>query len=452
MTIAAERSGRDPAPETPTTRRDPMDPNTVRVPALPYRATVPAMLRRMVDEHPDVEFIVGGDRRLTFADIDRQSREIARHLVAHGAGKASRVAMMCTQGPDWAVCFIGIARAGAIAVPLSTFYAPAELRHTLRNGDVEHLIMPSSMFGNDMQTYVENAVPELREASQRRHLIAGLPFLRHVSFLGDSDRPWALTVDTEARPADTEVSDELLDAIEGEVTPADLLAMVHPSGTTSDPKGVLHTHGTQVRHGATMSSLRPSGVGDKLLAVMPFFWIGGLTCTFLPALHAGSTLLCLEKFDTTAALDLIERERPMGMIAWPSVRVRLMRDPTYAKRDLADIPFLDAPGSPDVDPGLVHNSLGMTETSGPHSAAGPGERERILPEELRGSFGPRVPFVEHRLADPTTNRTLADDQEGEICIRGYSVMAGIYKHEREETFDADGWYHTGDRGYFKDGY
>ena len=51
-----------------------------------------------------------------------------------------------------------------------------------------------------------------------------------------------------------------------------------------------------------------------------------------------------------------------------------------------------------------------------------------------------------------TNRTLPDEREGEVCIRGYSVMAGIYKHERDDTFDADGWYHTGDRGYFKDGY
>ena len=338
------------------------------------------MLRRMVADHPDVEYIVGGDRRLTFAEVDRQSREIARHLVAHGIGKASRVAMMCTQGPDWAVSFLGIARTGAIAVPLSTFYAPAELRHTLRNGDVEHLIMPSTMFGNDTQPYVESAVAELRDATGALHLIPGLPFLRRVTFLGETDRSWALSVDPERRLDDSTITDDLLDAIESEVTPADLLVMVHTSGTTSDPKGVLHTHGTQVRHGATMSSLRPTGVGDKVLAVMPFFWIGGLTCTFLPALHAGSTLLCLEKFDTTSALDLIERERPAAMMAWPSVRVRLKRDPTYADRDLGDIAFLDPPGSPDVDPGLVHNSLGMTETSGPHSAAGPASATESFPK------------------------------------------------------------------------
>jgi acyl-CoA synthetase (AMP-forming)/AMP-acid ligase II len=429
---------------------DPMEPTTVRVPPLPYLATVPTMLRRMVDERPDGEFIVTFDDRMTFAEADRRSRAVARHLIAHGAGKASRIGMMFTQNADWAVCFLGIARIGAIAVPMSTFYAPAELRTTLRNADAEHMLLPRTLLGNDTQAYVEAAIPELVGRTGTRHVFAGLPFLRHVSFIGGTDRPWALDLDPTA-DRHAEIGDDVLDAMEQATTPADLLVMVHTSGTTSDPKGVLHTHGTQVRHGANLAALRPTGRGDKVLAVMPFFWIGGLTCTFLPALHNGSTLLCMERVDPPTALDMIEREQPTEMMAWPTMRYRLMRDPSYAGRKI-NVSFLDPPGTPEVDPGLLHNSLGMSETSGPYAAAGREERTRVLPEEHRGSFGPRVPYTEHRLADPVTNETLPHDQEGEICVRGYSVMAGIYKREREETFDANGWYHTGDRGYFKDGY
>jgi acyl-CoA synthetase (AMP-forming)/AMP-acid ligase II len=93
----------------------------------------------------------------------------------------------------------------------------------------------------------------------------------------------------------------------------------------------------------------------------------------------------------------------------------------------------------------------MTETMGPHSAAGP-EAERVLPEEMRGSFGLLVPCVEHRIADPETNATLGEGEVGEVCIRGYSLMNGLYKRERHETFDEDGWYHTGDKGLIRDGY
>jgi acyl-CoA synthetase (AMP-forming)/AMP-acid ligase II len=140
------------------------------------------------------------------------------------------------------------------------------------------------------------------------------------------------------------------------------------------------------------------------------------------------------------------------LMGWPNIRLRLLNHPTFAQRDFEGVPYLPPPGTPDIDLQRFHNSLGMTETSGPHTAAGTDELTRVLPDELRGSFGPRVPYVEHRIADFDTNETLPDSELGEVCIRGYSVMAGMYKREREEVFDADGWYHTGDRGYFQGPY
>jgi acyl-CoA synthetase (AMP-forming)/AMP-acid ligase II len=214
----------------------------------------------------------------------------------------------------------------------------------------------------------------------------------------------------------------------------------------------VHTHGTQVRHGANLADLRGMSSADRIFAAMPFFWVGGLTCTLLPSLHTGAMLICQERFEAGTALDLIERERPNLLMGWPNVRQRLLSHPSLAGRDVEGVPFLPPPGTPDIDLQLMHNSLGMTETSGPHTAAGVDELTRVLPEELRGSFGPRVPYVEHRIADFDTNATLPDAELGEVCIRGYSVMAGMYKREREDVFDAEGWYHTGDRGYFRGDY
>jgi acyl-CoA synthetase (AMP-forming)/AMP-acid ligase II len=75
-----------------------------------------------------------------------------------------------------------------------------------------------------------------------------------------------------------------------------------------------------------------------------------------------------------------------------------------------------------------------------------------IPERLRGSFGAPLPHIEHRIADPATGATLEDGEEGEICVRGYCLMTRRYKHEREEVLDVDGWFHTGDRGFLRDGY
>ena len=87
----------------------------------------------------------------------------------------------------------------------------------------------------------------------------------------------------------------------------------------------------------------------------------------------------------------------------------------------------------------------MTETCGPHTYTGEG----ALPEARRGCFGPAIAGVEHKVVDPESGATLLGPSEvGEICVRGYSLMQRLYKRERDETFDADGFYHTGDAGFF----
>jgi acyl-CoA synthetase (AMP-forming)/AMP-acid ligase II len=86
----------------------------------------------------------------------------------------------------------------------------------------------------------------------------------------------------------------------------------------------------------------------------------------------------------------------------------------------------------------------MTETCGPHTWGGDG----VLPEAERGTFGASIPGVEHRVVDPATHEVLAPGSPGEICVRGYSVMQALHKVERGDTFLPDGFYATGDAGFF----
>jgi acyl-CoA synthetase (AMP-forming)/AMP-acid ligase II len=91
------------------------------------------------------------------------------------------------------------------------------------------------------------------------------------------------------------------------------------------------------------------------------------------------------------------------------------------------------------------NSLGMTETLGPHTFD---HRDNVLPADKEGSFGPSVPGVEHKIVDPLTGEDCAVGESGELWIRGYSLMQGLHKRERADVFTADGWYRSGDGGYF----
>jgi acyl-CoA synthetase (AMP-forming)/AMP-acid ligase II len=424
-------------------------------PELDYPATMPGVLRHAATTFGDQPFIVTATATMTYAGAERASRRVAKDLLAAGVGKGTRVGIMFPYGTDWVLAWLAVTRIGALCMPFSTSYKPAELRKALRHGDVDTLLVPATLFGADHQAFVEEAVPGLADSAGPAHFLADLPYLRHVRVAGGGRRAWAepLDLSLDDDGAMRVVTDEHLAAVEAEVAPGDQFLTIYTSGTTSDPKGVVHTHGNFLRHGANLARFQGLGPSDRIFCAMPFFWIGGVGCALNMALASGNTLLCLERFEADAALDMMEREQATGLSAWPALGWKLRRRAAESGRDLTAIPAFapPPPGTPTTeDPELRHNSLGMTETVGPHSGPGP-EATRVLPEALRGSFGLLVPHVERRIADPVTNATVEEGQVGEVCIRGYSVMQGLYKKERHEAFDADGWYHTGDKGYVADG-
>jgi len=424
----------------------------VRLPELDYEPTMPAVIRRAATSFGDNDFIVMPDRRMSYGEAERASRRVGRELLAAGVGKGTRVGFMFPYGTDWMVAWWATTRIGALCMPFSTSYKPAELRRALRYGDVDLLMAPATLFDHDHQAFLEEAVPGLAVARRGDLRLPELPYLRSVWVTGDADRPWAEPLDLDYRTGDSgreTVSEELFEAVEAQVRPADLMMTVFTSGTTSDPKAVVHTHGNFVRHGANLARFQGVIPETRTFCGMPFFWIGGIGLVVNMAMAAGAAVLCVERFDADDAVDLMEAEGATLLGIWPQLGQKLRQYVAASGRDVSGIaafapPLID-------DPELRHNSLGMSETVGPHSGPGP-EADRVLPEEMRGSFGLLLPPVEHRVVDPETNAVLGSGQEGEICIRGYSLMHGLYKKERYEVFDQDGWYHTGDKGCIKDGY
>jgi acyl-CoA synthetase (AMP-forming)/AMP-acid ligase II len=212
------------------------------------------------------------------------------------------------------------------------------------------------------------------------------------------------------------------------VYPADLAVVVHTSGSTADPKGVMHTHGTLVRQTSTwptaIRAVTKSEGAPRILCAMPFFWVGGLLAA-TGALHEPVTIIVLPRLDPGTALDLIEQERATGVVGWPAFTQKLREHPTFADRDLRSAPLLrDGPldiAMVDVPDGYpVHRT--MSETA--------------------GGFA----YTEMKIVDDDGN-PVPDGTVGELLVRGIGVMAGYNKRERFEVFDADGWYHTGDRVY-----
>ncbi|MDT5010480.1 MAG: hypothetical protein QOH57_2097 [Mycobacterium sp.] len=388
--------------------------------------TIPVLLARCVREFGDATYVVSPDDRLTYREADSRAADIACWLLHQGVGKGSRVGLFFTNGVDWILWWLAVSRIGALAVPLSTLYRPAELAKVVRLADVGILVAPARFLGVDVAERFEAAWPQLSVQLAGRLALRDAPYLRNIVLVADTDRNWATTFGaSDATPA------ELLPAVESEVAAADLAIMVHTSGSTADPKGVLHTHGTLVRQTSTwasaVSAISHAEPPLTILCAMPFFWVGGVLAA-MGALHEPVTLLVMPRLDAGAALDLVEQERASGIVGWPAFTQKLRAHPSFADRDLTSAPMLrDGPldiAMTDVPDGFpVHRT--MTETA--------------------GGFG----FTELKIVDDD-GRPVADGDVGELLIRGIGVMAGYNKRERWETFDDDGWYHTGDRVYRRD--
>jgi acyl-CoA synthetase (AMP-forming)/AMP-acid ligase II len=317
----------------------------------------------------------------------------------------------------------------------------------LRHTDVQVVLMGQSTAGRDLIGRIQDAVPSLDDGGA---VIAApaLPYLRRIHVWPDCDRPWA----TPWPRAESVVS--LARSAENEVRPADDLVVVTTSGTTAQPKSVVHTHGSLVRHAYILARHRGVTSTDRIYSPMPFFWVGGLTMVVLQALSTGAAILAQDVFEAGSTLALLERERATFISCWAQASQAMVDHPDFAERDLSSVrggTMLEAlppdrrPGEPDLAPNL----LGMTETGGPHTMVE--VPDTPLPPELRGSFGIPLPgVVQHRIVDPVTGAEAPAGEEGEIQVRGQIVMSTIYKQERHEVFGPDGWYATGDRGWFDD--
>jgi acyl-CoA synthetase (AMP-forming)/AMP-acid ligase II len=393
--------------------------------------TVSRVLREHVVERPDADFVVCDDDRLTYVDAERRSRVLARGLLAAGAGRGSRIGLLFPTGVDSVLAWLAVVRIGAIAVPISTFSTARELRDLLGRADVDLLVGVDAYRGNDYAAALEQAVGAL---DRDRPLVA--PFLRHVWLDG--------LATLEARAP--EVPDAVLDAVEHDVTPDDRMVIVHTSGSTSAPKGVIHQHGALLGHLDTLNQIRGLHAGTRLFSNSPMFWVGGLAYNIVGVLVAGATLLCSAATDPVEALDFIERERPELTNGYAASIAALVAHPSFATRDFSSIrsgnlhPLLPEAIRPkDVE--LRHNMLGTTETGSVCLMSGD---ETDQPEHRRGSFGQPVPGLTPRVVDPDTLEDVAVGTIGELWFRGPSLMEGYYGRERAEIFTPDGWYRTGD--------
>lgn len=400
---------------------------------LGFVPTIGNALKRSVESHGDTDFAVSMDRRMTYREIEEASANLARRMLARGIGKGTRVGIFETYTHEFLVTWLAATRIGALVEAFSTIYSPAELGRVIFLGDVDVLITSRRVAGKDVEKVLDEALPGLGSAGGRSLRLREAPYLRRVWMHGDATRPWAEPFDLFAEPDEADADPELLALVEEQVKPADAAVVVYTSGSSADPKGVVHSHGAILRDSSVVPAMMAAdanGLPAKAICAMPFFWVGGVL-TIGTALISPLTLLIMPRINPAEVLELLERERGTSLIGWPTVMQTVRAHPDFSTRDLSSAPAV-ASGPVDVatanvpSPGMsIHRSM----------------------SETMGTFAD----VEVKVVDPETGRTVGAGEEGELCVRGPGLMLGYYGRERWEVFDEDGWYHSADRVFMVEG-
>jgi acyl-CoA synthetase (AMP-forming)/AMP-acid ligase II len=421
-------------------------------------ARVPALLEQFRTHYADRPLMIFDDHSFTYGALEAQSAVLARQLLAAGVAKGCRIGLMLPSDESFLTAWMAVTRIGAVAVTLPTLARPAEIHKISVHADLHMLFSATRYLHHDYVARLSEAFPGVA-AGHAPHRLVEAPYLREIWFWGEGVPAWAHKVDLSAAPG---VGADLLAAAEAQVHPSDPGGIIYTSGSTAEPKGVVHSQGSFVRQGMKLAaSFRYRG-DERIYAAMPFFWVGGLVSTVMCIMAVGGAMLSTAKTGAEL-LDFLEAQGVTAVVAWPHQLRALAADPTFASRDWSKMrsgQLYEAlpPASRPADSGLMLPPLGMTETSAVYTVL-----QRNTPEDQRGSVGPLQRGVTGQLVDAETGEIVATYGEGEttadsggrsgiMYIRSDVMMMGMVKREHADVFTADGWYVTGDVLEFRNGH
>jgi acyl-CoA synthetase (AMP-forming)/AMP-acid ligase II len=405
-------------------------------------ATVGDLLRMVAGRAPDTIALVEGAadpaarRRWTYAELLEQAEQAARALLGRFA-PGERVAIWANNLPEWVVLELAAALAGITIVTVNPALREAELKHVLGQSRADGIFL----------------VPEYRGTAMAELLAtvrSDVPALREVVPFADWDAFCASGAPTERLP---------------EVDPRAIAQIQYTSGTTGRPKGAALHHRGIVNNAILYIERLELALGSVQISPMPLFHTAGCVMSVLGAIANEGTLVLPPAFDPALALELIESERANHMIGVPTMLIAMLDHPRFAATDVSSVDVLLTGGAV-VAPGLVHRVeaafgapltmvFAQTEASPSITQTAPGDD----PDDRATTLGRPLPQTEVKIVDALSGETVAPDVIGELCTRGYHVMAGYFDDAAATAaaIDADGWLHTGDlasmdaRGYCRIG-
>ena len=423
------------------------------------KKTFGSLPERAAARFGNAEALTFKDRRYNFREVAAHVDEVAKGLMAIGVEPGDKVCLWLNNCAEWMFFMYGLAKIGAVQVPVNTRFRTADLSYVMQQSTSTTLIAHDKSGPVDYLGMVRELLP-LGQGGEALHSDKFPDMQRVVIF---SEREYPGTISWAAlRKAARAVSDEALAARAAAVDPDGTVLIMYTSGTTGFPKGVMHSH-KMIRNieerGVRMAITKQ----DVVLNYLPLFHLFGYAEGALMSMCTGARQVITETFNADECIALIESERATLIHGFEthfkdlceaqqraphdlsSLRTGLfaagMHSATNIKRKvgtvLAPIKTLTGYGMSEMGVGSLLSSLDSSE------------------EQRCETSGFPMNGYECRVVDPQTGRDMPLGEQGEMVFRGYGLMQGYFRKEKETAacYDAEGWFHTGDMGVMRaDGY
>ncbi len=420
--------------------------------------TIGLALWEAVKHYGSREAMVFENGVVTYEQLYEKSGLVARGLLNMGVGKGDMIAIWMAGFAEWAYIYYGVARIGAIMVPVNTRYKTSEVEYVLNKSRARVLfIRDEEERGKNYLNILKELSFETGKTEQYQFPSKRLPNLSDVIIISDRRFPGCYSFE-EFLEEGSRVPMEALSRAEAQVKEEDIALLQFTSGTTGLPKGAMLYQLAMLRGAYYNNHCLGVSERDRFFSAQPFFHVGGSIQIMLSPVVSGCSIIVQSYFDPGEALRIMEEQKCTVIIGHQPHYIEYLNHPDLKKRRL----FLKkgnifAP--PDVRQ-RVYDEMGIKVLISPY-----GLTETHIGgtcchfddsiEKCLNTVGRCMPGMEVGIRDPDSNRFMKTGETGEICFRGWCVMKGYYDdpERTSEVLDEDGWFRTGDLGVMDhDGY
>ena len=415
-----------------------------------FQKTISQMLSDIRCAYPERDAVVHTEFGIRY-NYDRLSMEIdkvALGFLSRGIQSGDKVAIWAPNIPEWMIAMLALAKIGAITVPIDPAAKKDNLSYILQQSETRALIITDDINAKnilEMTAAIKKDSPNLEQ------------IIRISDASGADILSWK-----ELIAGGEELEKKTLEKASNNVNPRDPVAIMYTSGTTGQPKGVVLDHIGLINKSMVATERQGISSKDRLCLFFPLFHMFGNTCIALAGLLRGAALVMpCRTFDPAKVLQAIGAEECTAIYGSPSMLIALIDHPRFQKADWVTLTKGIIGGAPcpmelmrriveDIGVTAITVAYGITETSSWITMTHPNDAL-----ELRVStIGTALACNEVKIVDPVSGDTLAYDQKGELCTRGF-LMKEYHKMPAATAaaVDREQWFHTGDLGVMdKKGY